>query len=339
MKKYLSFLIAILLFSTILFSGCEKSNKNVKIGVSFGVGEAVRWVSEKEYMENHAKELGAEIEVRLNKTDKPKTQQQDCFEMIDSGIDVLILTPRDATKVKEILDYAKQKNVYVINYSRVVTGETVDLFVGYDSGRLGQRLGQFITEMVDKGDYIILSGPENDNNAKLIYDGAMAYINPIKSNINILLDASVPNWSVDEAKTMVFNAIKANNNKIDAILAPNDKLAGACVQALKDLGVTSNVVITGMDAELEALKRIAAGTQSATIQMDIKELAETAINEAVNLATNKPINVNATFDNSTEKGIQANLITGQLVIKQNIDKIFIESGNFTHEEIYGTSQQ
>ena len=101
MKKFLCCLGSLLLVATLL-SGCSTKEDAVKIGVSFGVGSASRWPLEQGYMEERAKELGDEIEVRLNTTDTPKTQQEDCFEMIDSGIDVLILTPRDVNKTEEI---------------------------------------------------------------------------------------------------------------------------------------------------------------------------------------------------------------------------------------------
>ena len=73
-------------------SGCDDAPKP-KIGISFGVGEAKRWPAEKGYMEERAQELGMEVETRFNKADAPKTQMQDCFELIDSGISVLILIP------------------------------------------------------------------------------------------------------------------------------------------------------------------------------------------------------------------------------------------------------
>lgn len=328
-------IICLLWIVIFTLSACKNSKDTVTIGVSFGVGQAVRWEQEKEFMEMRAKELGVVMEVRLNRTDEPKTQQQDCFEMIDNGIDVLILTPRDISKTEEILDYAQNKNVPVISYARVVAGEKVDLFVGYDSSRIGQKMGQYLSEAVYEGDYILLRGDENDSNATLLYDGAMRYIDPIKDKIHIILDESVPNWSTEEAEKMVMEAVSANGNKIDAILAPNDKIAGACVAALDKLGITEHVAITGMDAELDAVKRIVDGTQDATIYMDLKELAATAVDEAVHLARGEKVNVNAEFDNGSDQPINANLITGQLIIKENIDKILIDSGSFTEEEIYG----
>lgn len=316
-------------------SSCTAPEKKPKIGVSFGVGGAARWVNEKAFMEERAKEVGADLEARLNLTDTPKTQLEDCRELIDSGIDVLILIPRDAGKVQEILDYANEKKVKVISYARIVLGQRVDLFVGYDSHRIGQRMGQFLSELVYQGDYIILRGDSGDNNALLLYEGAMRYIKPIKNNIHILLDEAVPGWSPEAAKKMVKEAIIKNDNQIDAILAPNDKLAGACAEALAELGITKPVAITGMDAEVNALQRIAAGTQSMTIHMTLRNLAYTAVDQACRMASGQKPEINSEFDNQSGSPIPANLITGQIITKENLDSVLIEGGFFTREEIYG----
>ncbi|AVQ28474.1 sugar ABC transporter [Fusobacterium ulcerans] len=333
LKKILLYLGVMIFFISMI--GCKQANKNKgKIGVSFGVGEAIRWKQEKEYMQNRADELGIKIEIKLNTKDKPKTQEEDCFELIDSEIDVLIITPRNVNDMSKIIKYAEKKKVKVISYARIILKEKVDLYVGYDSKRMGQMLGQYLAEKVYKGNYILLKGDENDENANLLYEGALRYIEPIKNDINVILDTSISNWSPKVAKELVTSAIKANNNKIDAILAPNDKIAEGCVEAIEELNINRNITITGMDAELSAVKRILNEKQDVTIYMDLKELAYTAIDEAFSMIHNKPISTNAEYDNQSGKKIPSHLITGRLVTKQNIDRILIESKVFTREEIY-----
>lgn len=309
----------------------------VKIGVVFGVGDAARWPQELSYMEERAAELGADIETRLNKTDEPTTWQQDCKDLVDGGVDVLIITPRNANDTEEVSAYAQEKDVKVISYARAALGSHVDLFVGYDSGRIGQLMGKFLSEMVYEGDYIILRGDPQDNNATLLYEGSMRYINPLKGSIDVLLDEAVEGWSTDAAKQMVMEAVSANGNHVDAILAPNDKIASACAEALSDLGVTDPVVITGMDAELDAAQRIVNGTQAMTVYMDLKELATTAVDEACRMAEGQAPNANAKFDNGTAEGVDSSLITGNVVTKENLDKTLIDSGYFTREEVYGSA--
>ena len=129
-------------------------------------------------------------------------------------------------------------------------------------------------------------------------------------------------------------AVAANGNRIDAIFASNDRLAGAAAEALEELHVTNHAVITGMDAELAAIKRILAGTQDATIYMDLRELAYAAVDEAYNLATKKKVNVNSELGNDGSNKINAFLINGKVVTRENINKVLIEPGHFTKEDIY-----
>lgn len=335
MSKRSKGIFCILLLVIPMLTACSSMQKEVKIGVSFGAGPAVRWDSEKVYMEEMAEELGVEIEVRVNRNEEEKSQRQDCTEMIDSGIDVLILMPRDAGNAGEIIAYAKSKKVPVISYARMVIGEQVDLFVGYDSNLIGQKMGQYLTEAVYEGDYILLRGDENDNNAVVQHKGSMKYIDSVKGSIQIILDAAVPGWSPEEAEKMVLEAVAANGNQIDAILAPNDMIAGGCAEALRKLGVTQHVVITGVDAELDAVRRIAEGTQDSTIYLDLRELARIAVEEAVHIARGEKLNANTEMDNRSDRPVKARLITGQLVIRENLDKVLIDSGYYTREQVYG----
>lgn len=321
----------------IVSSGCDGISPKPKIGVSMGVGGATRWVKEKGFMEERAKELGVELEVRINTDEQAKTQLQDCIELVDSGIDVLVLTPRDVRKSDAIIAYAKQKNVKVISYARALMGESIDLFVGYDIYKIGQSLGRHLVEKVYQGNFIVLKGDEHDFNSLLLYYGGMKFIEPLvkSGNIKILGDEFVVGWSIENAKKLVKDIIIANNYIVDAIFAPNDKIAGACVSVLKELEINRPVVITGMDTELVAIKRLVAGTQDVTIFLDFKALARTAINEAYNMATKKKLNINSEIDNESHAKIAAYLVNGQIVTKENIDKLLIEPGHYTREQVYG----
>lgn len=333
MKKIVC--IFLVIFTVFGISGCSSSNKEVKIGVSLGVGAAARWKQDKAYMEERAKELGAKIEVRLNTTDEPKTQKEDCIELIDSGIDVLIITPRDVNKAGDIIQYAKEKKVPIISYSRVVIGEDIELYVGYDCTKIGQNMGQYLAEKVDYGNYIFLKGDINDFNTSLMYNGSMKYLQPLKDGkqINVILDEYVKGWDPAIAKEMVIEAIKKNDNKIDAILAPNDKIAQSCREALNELGIKNSVEITGMDAELEALKRINADKQGMTFSLSLEELSKTAINEAYELAQGEDLKANASIDNQSSSKIDAYLINGQTITKENMKEQIIDKGIYTQEQL------
>lgn len=317
-------------------AGCE-SGPPPKIGISFGVGNAVRWTKEIGYMQDRAMALGVEAEVRFNKTDTPKTQVEDCKEMIDNGIAVLVLVPRDARKVEEILTYAKKKNVKVVSYARAIMGEKIDLFVGYDTYRIGKNMGLHLTERVYKGNIAILKGDMNDFNTALLYDGGMTHIRPLieQGDMKVILDEYIPGWSAEIAKKLLTEAIMKNDYKIDAVFAHNDTFAGVAAEVVKGLGIQNTVIITGMDADLAAARRIAVGTQDMSVYMDLKDMAYTAINEAYNLAVKKKPTVNSRFNNESDFKIDAYLVNGKLVMRSNLDKVLIETGVYTREQVYG----
>ena len=318
MKKIVK-VVVVALFLMLPVGCSEPAKQEVKIGVSMGVGPAARWPIEMQYMEDKAKELGVDIETRLNKGDSDKTQEQDCKEMIDSGINVLIYTPRNIYETDEVLDYAKEKGVKVISYARLVWENPVDLFVGYDTNLIGQEMGKYTTEKVYSGNYIILKGDKNDFNSDAVYKGMMKYIDPIKSDINIILDEYVNGWDATVAKDMVKEALLANNNEISAILAPNDKLAGAAREALEELNIDKEVVITGMDAEVEGLQRVACNTQTLTIYMDLKSLADVAVENAVKLVQEGKSEANSETENGGKKEVKSYLINGEIVTRENLD--------------------
>lgn len=331
MKKIALLTLCLLLIIPVFIS-CN-TKKTPKIGVAFGVGPASRWPQEIQFMTDYAMELGIEIETRLNTDEEEKPLAKDCFELIDSGVDALIIRPRNVHNMKDVVAYAQDHNVKVISYDSLIEAEPVDLFIGYDSEHTGNMLGKYLTEIVTSGDYILLWGDPN-RNVDDMYRGAMKCLAPLKDDINILLETGVAGWSPEEAKKIVKETVSANGNNVNAIFAFNDKLAGACAEAVSELGVKTPVVIAGMDAELDAARRIVAGTQSCTAYMDFKELAYAAIDEAVHLAVNEDITTNCETDNDSGSPIPSYLLARQLVTRQNLDRVLIESGYFTTEQVY-----
>ena len=119
-------------------------------------------------------------------------------------------------------------------------------------------------------------------------------------------------------------------NKIDAILAPNDATAGASIEALKAQGLAGKVPVTGQDAELSAVQRIVQGTQAMTVFKDTRQLARVAIDAAIRLANQEALEIN-----DTVVSVSSILLTPITIDKTNIDPVLIDSGYYTKEEVYG----
>ncbi len=90
--------------------------------------------------------------------------------------------------------------------------------------------------------------------------------------IKVVGDQWVDGWLPENALKIMENALTANNNKIDAVVASNDATAGGAIQALSAQGLAGKVAISGQDADLAGIKRIIAGTQTMTFINRLRSL-------------------------------------------------------------------
>ncbi len=334
MKRLLAILPAVI--SLLLVAAPRAEAKGVKIGLSLPTQREERWVKDRQTMEAEAKKAGVDLRVQVTDNDASKQVAQ-CENLISQGIKVLILAPHDASSASVIIDKATKAGIKVISYDRLVVDSPLDYYyLSFDNVKVGELQGQFITGKVNKGTYVVLAGSPTDNNAKLFREGAMKYIKPLadKGDIKIVMDQFVKDWQPSEAQKLMEQALTANGNKIDAVLAPNDGTAGGAIQALAAQGLAGKVPITGQDAELSGAIRIAQGTQSMTIFKDTRELGKRAIEMAIDLADGKPIDTKGRTVFNNKKPIPSVLLEPVVVTKDNLDEVLIKSGYLKREQVY-----
>jgi D-xylose transport system substrate-binding protein len=321
----------------VLLLGSSRANAaGVKIGLSLPTQREERWVKDKKTMEEAAKKAGIDLRVQVTDNDASKQMAQ-CENLISQGIKVLILAPHDASSAAAIIDKAEKAGIKVISYDRLVTESPLDYYyLSFDNVKVGELQGEFITQKVPKGSYIVLAGSPTDNNAKLFREGAMKYIRPLaeKGSIRVVMDQFVKDWQPSEAQKLCEQGLTANGNKIDAVLAPNDGTAGGCIQALAAQGLAGKVPITGQDAEQAGAIRIVQGTQSMTIFKDTRALGKKAIEMAVDLANGKPIDTQGRTVNNGKKDVPSVLLTPVIVTKENLDDVLIKSGYLKKDQVY-----
>jgi len=164
----------------------------------------------------------------------------------------------------------------------------------------------------------------------------MKFIQPLadKGDIKVAMDQFVKDWQPSEAQKLCEQALTANQNKIDAVLAPNDGTAGGCIQALAAQGLAGKVPITGQDAELAGAIRIVQGTQSMTVYKDTRALAHKAIDMALELSQGKTIDTQGKVVFNNKKDVPSVLLTPLIVTKDNLDELLIKSGYLKKEQVY-----
>ncbi len=180
-----------------------------------------------------------------------------------------------------------------------------------------------------------MGGSPTDNNAKMFRQGQMNVLQPAidDGQIQIVGDQWAMGWSAEAALNIMENALTANANKIDAVVASNDSTAGGAIQALAAQGLSGDVVISGQDADLAAMRRIVKGTQTMTVYKPIAKLATTSAEMAVKLARGESIQTNGQINNGS-KDVDAVLLTPIAVTKGNLDATVIADGFHSKSDIY-----
>ena len=93
--------------------------------------------------------------------------------------------------------------------------------------------------------------------------------------------------------------------------------------------------MAGVNAELDAIQRIIEGTQLMTVFKDTRELAKAAMETAVRLVNKEPIKIDKAINNG-RIDVPSILITPIAIDKTNIDKVLIDSGYYTKEEVHNS---
>lgn len=286
MRKSLSMLlVAAILLSLVGCVGFASAEETIKIGISLPTQREERWVLDKENFEKVAAEAGVEIAIQIADNDAARQQSQ-CENLIAQEIDVLIVAPHDGEAAKNIVEMAHEAGIPVISYDRLILNAEVDLYVTFDQFRIGQLMGEYMVENLESGNIVLLSGDPADNTSIPLKQGALSALQPkIDSGDYVLvLEQDCKDWQPTEALKHMENALTANNNNIQGVIAPNDGTAGGVIQALAAQGLDGKVIVTGQDSEVDAIKRIIAGTQSMTVFFDVRDLAAAAFGAAVKMA-------------------------------------------------------
>jgi D-xylose transport system substrate-binding protein len=215
-------------------------------------------------------------------------QQQQVEAALAQGADVLALDAVDASAVASLVNQAKQKNVPVIAYDRLISGIAYEYYVSFNNVRVGEMQGQALLDALNtrgttgKGKIVMINGAPTDPSSADYKSGAHKILD---GKVQIGREFDTPDWSPDKAQQQMEQAITAlGRDNIVGVLSANDGMAGGAIAAMKRAGYTTLPPITGQDAELAAVQRILTGEQYMTIYLDIRAEAEKSAELAVALA-------------------------------------------------------
>jgi D-xylose transport system substrate-binding protein len=304
-------------------SGC-------KVGVSWNNYQEERWAKWDEPAIKKALEADGAVYMSNDAKSSSDTQAANVDALVNQGAKVVIILAQDGTAIKPAVAKAVNAGAKVISYDRLIEDANA-FYITFDNVLVGKLEAEGVLAVKNEGNFVIIKGNKADANADFIREGmTQAGIPPVggtdpTGKIKIVGESYTENWDPAIAKTNMEQFLKANNNKVDAVVASNDGTSGGVISALKDQGMAGTVPVSGQDGDAAALNRIALGTQTVDVWKDARLLGEAAGKAAVALCGGTALDKISTPEGAAKPfvtpvdkvTVQSILITPQAITNKN----------------------
>lgn len=191
-------------------------------------------------------------------------QRAQVEEFVTAGVDLIIISPKEAQPLTEPVARAIDAGIPVIVLDRRVIGDKYTCFIGADNKKIGRAAGEWIVKKLGgKGNVVELKGlmtstPGQDRDAG--FREAIA-----GTGIKVVFEADMK-WLEPAARQEMESAL-ARFDKIDCVYAHNDPGAHGAYLAAKAAGREKQMLFVGIDAlPQEGVAYVRQGIEDATFQ-------------------------------------------------------------------------
>lgn len=262
MKKFRFVSIGMIMFMAFVITGCGsgdaaqgsvQSDEPLTIGMSFQDMDNPYFVVMREALEEAGASMGAEI-ITTDAAHDVLKQINDIEDMVQRGIDILLINPTDSVGVRSAVESTKEAGVVIVAVDAQAEGP-IDSFVGSRNYDAGLKAGEFMGQYLDgEGTVAILDGipvvPILER-VRGFRDGLAAY-----PGIEIV-DVQNGRQERDHALSVTENMIQAHPN-LDGIFSVNDGGALGSLAAIESSG--REIALVSVDGHPEAVEAVLGNT-------------------------------------------------------------------------------
>jgi D-xylose transport system substrate-binding protein len=309
------------------------SRRAPKVGFILGTMQEERYARDRKAFEEHVRKLGGTV-LFASCNNSEQTQAAEVDRLLGEGADVLVIQPVNGDTATSFVKHARDRGVPIVDYDRLIRNAPVDAYVTEDSLRVGQLQAEAaVSRTGGKGNYVILMGQAGHSVAEGRTEGVLSVLKKYPE-IRIVSKRNHPGWSPNLAMQTVETVLSQYNGQIHAILANNSGMAHAAVQAISERGVTGKIFVAGADADLAAIRDVAAGREQLEVYISIQDMARRAAEVAIALARKEQVKHDALVDNGFSK-IPTIHTPVFPVDRAGVEAQIIKTGFHTREAVYG----
>jgi ribose transport system substrate-binding protein len=172
------------------------------------------------------------------------TQRAQIEEFINAGVDLLIVSPKEAAPLTPPVAAAYEKGIPVLVLDRRVLGDEYTSFIGADNKKIGRAAGEWIVKrLAGKGRVVELKGLMTSTPGQDRHSGFLEGIRG--SQIEVIFEADMK-WLEPEARKEMESAL-ARFKTIDLVYAHNDPGAHGAYLAALAAGREKDIIFVGID--------------------------------------------------------------------------------------------
>ncbi|HEY9079618.1 substrate-binding domain-containing protein [Magnetovibrio sp.] len=219
---------------------------------------------------------------------------QDIEDMIDRGIDLLIVSPRDTAAMTPVIANVRAQGIPVVLLTRRILTNDYTTFVSPNDDKIARRAATYMAEQLNgAGKILVLQGVPTASTAIKRTEG---FLDEIAKYQNIKVVAVRPANYLRSEAIKVVETVLDEGLSFDAIYAQSDSMATGARLALKAANIDpKSKLIVGIDYIPEAREAIRAGEQNATFTYPTsgKEGAQLAVQILQGQAVEREIEVHS----------------------------------------------
>ena len=291
-----------LLFSGRDYSVAQKQNSSL-IGLSYMTMNNEFYKIMSEEINDRIEAEGDRMVMRDPALDAGRQIEQ-IEEMLEMGIDALVVTPVDSDKLTEVLKEARAQGVHIIVLDTDVSGEGLaDCTITSDNYGAGHLVGEYFLTQYDSARIVVMTHETTESGRQRVQGFLDAVLEKEGMEIAQRIECE---GQVEIAMPAMQEAV-SSGLEFDAVFCLNDLASVGVVAALEENGLLEETGVYGVDGSPDSKALIAEGMMQATAAQFPTRIGSRAADVLYDLLAGETV----------EKHI---LIPVELVTRDNVDE-------------------
>jgi len=253
--KFTKCLIFIILVMMFLVPGTVLAEEPVIVGIS-----VISYVNEfcvdiERGARMAIEEMGG-TSITQSAQDDNSRQMAAIENLIQMGVDVILMQPRDAKALVPAVEAANRENIPVVTFDADVYGVERASYVGVDNFSIGETSARYVVNRLDeKGNVVMFHLPTHSG----CLEREKAFYSVIENYPDIKVIAEHVSIFIPDNMAAMENILEAHDH-IDAVWCTFDLQAVGVSRAIMAAGREDEMFVTGTDGDGIALDMIKQGT-------------------------------------------------------------------------------